>query len=76
MSQHRFQSKLSVVWPQKSESPAGISPRGFVMIPVAPFGWTENQRLEGQWLAQWALTEAHAVLRPSIIERDLLGEWN
>jgi hypothetical protein len=32
-----------------------------------------------QWqqdLYQWALREAQAVVRPSILERDLLGVWN
>jgi hypothetical protein len=33
----------------------------------------------GHWqqdLFRWALEQAQAVVRPSILERDLLGVWN
>jgi hypothetical protein len=50
------------------------TPGAFVMVAV-PFEsiqqWTTQQ-----WIYQQARAAAEAVMRPSIIERDLLGVWN
>jgi hypothetical protein len=49
----------------------------FVMVPLTclpPVALT--QWLYVQALYQWAFAEAQQVLRPSILERDLLGVWN
>jgi hypothetical protein len=39
--------------------------------PVAPAQW-----LYVQAIYQWAFAQAQEVMRPSIVERDLLGVWN
>jgi len=46
----------------------------FVLLPV-PFV-SQEQWTAQQWIYQQALAAAQAVVRPSIIERDLLGVWN
>ena len=49
----------------------------FVVVPlcclpaVAPAQWAYQQALY-----QWAFDQAQRVVRPSILERDLLGVWN
>ena len=49
----------------------------FVLVPmswlpqVAPAQWVYVQALY-----QWAFAQAQEVVRPSILERDLLGVWN
>jgi hypothetical protein len=51
-----------------------ISPCAFILfaIPVTSLDqWTVQQ-----WLYQRAFEAAQAVVRPSILERDLLGVWN
>jgi hypothetical protein len=37
---------------------------------------TPEQWLWQQALYQWAFREAQAVVRPSLLERDLLAVWN
>lgn len=49
----------------------------FLLCPVACLpGVNANQAQWQQALYQWALAEAVAVARPSLLERDLLGVWN
>ncbi len=57
--------------------PAPVTPAGFLACPAAllPVG-CPAQWLCQQWLYQRALELAQAVLRPSLLERDLLGVWN
>ena len=53
------------------------TPTTFVLCPlpwfpaVVPTQWAMQQ-----WIYQRAFEEAQAVVRPSILERDLLGVWN
>jgi len=53
------------------------SPSAFALYPMGiapgadPVGWLCQQAVY-----QWAFQEAQAVVRPSILERDLLGVWN
>jgi hypothetical protein len=67
-------SAMSSPLPQPDPTP---SPAAFVLCPLVWFpvpveGWLAVQ----QGLYQKALEEAKAVVRPSIVERDLLGVWN
>jgi hypothetical protein len=39
-------------------------------------GMTLDQLLWQQWVYRCAFEQAQAVVRPSILERDLLGVWN
>jgi hypothetical protein len=53
------------------------APGAFCLCPVGWFGAVPAAY--GQWqqdLYRWALAQAQAVVRPSILERDLLGVWN
>ncbi len=55
----------------------GLTPAGFLMCPTALFpGAGPEQWLVQQWLYQRAFEIAQAVVRPSLLERDLLGVWN
>jgi hypothetical protein len=57
--------------------PPPPTPGGFVLCPMfwVP-GMTLEQILWQQWVYRCALEQAQAVLRPSILERDLLAVWN
>jgi hypothetical protein len=51
-----------------------LNPCGFVLVAVPVISlqqWTVQQ-----WLYQRAFAVAQTVMRPSIVERDLLGVWN
>jgi hypothetical protein len=49
----------------------------FVLFPLGHLPpQTAAQWLYQQALYQWAFAQAQQVVRPSIVERDLLGVWN
>ncbi|HJT78887.1 MAG TPA: hypothetical protein VJ739_16945, partial [Gemmataceae bacterium] len=57
--------------------PPPLSPHGFVLCPAFwAQGMTPEQCQQQQWLYHWALEQARAVVRPSILKRDLLAAWN
>ncbi len=70
MFNNRFRSAVPTQ-PIANPSP---SPAAFLFcpLPVLPFSQCHGQ----QELYAWALAQAQAVVRPSILERDLLGVWN
>lgn len=53
------------------------TPNTFILCPswLIP-GVGLEQWLAMQWVYQQAFAEAQAVVKPSILERDLLGCWN
>jgi hypothetical protein len=55
-----------------------LLPSAFVMIcPAACFpGVTVAHAAAQRWVYQYALEQAQAVARPSLLERDLLAVWN
>jgi hypothetical protein len=58
---------------------AGVpaSPCGFMLCPAALLQGVDSGRHGWQQqVYQWAFEQAQAVVRPSILERDLLGVWN
>jgi len=57
------------------ETPEHLSRNGFMMIPVAVLPAVVNP-LSFCGLQQWAFQRAQAILKPSWIERDVLGVWN
>jgi hypothetical protein len=60
--------------PQPNPPPSGAA---FFLCPVVWFGVPSPAFAQWQQeLYQRALQEAQAVVRPSILERDLLGVWN
>jgi hypothetical protein len=55
----------------------GITPTGFVMYPTAALpGHCPEVWLWQQWLYHRAFELAQAVVRPSLLERDLPAVWN
>ncbi len=50
------------------------SPAAFLFCPLSAMPLAVQQC--HQELYAWALAQAQAVVRPSILERDLLGVWN
>ncbi len=60
--------------PLSPATAAGPSPAGFMLCPV-PYG-SPAELLWQQELYRWALAQAEAVVRPSILERDPLAAWN
>ena len=67
MTRHRFRHIMT-------PPPPNVA---FVIVPLdclpplAPAQWLYQQALY-----QWAFAQAQLVVRPSILERDLLGVWN
>lgn len=72
-----FRKRFSVMPPPSPQPPSSPlpGPNAFLLCPV---GWLPVPVLLPwqQELYQRALAEAQAVVRPSIVERDLLGTWN
>ncbi|HMC90095.1 MAG TPA: hypothetical protein VKI17_11135 [Gemmataceae bacterium] len=54
-----------------------LTPQGFVLLvmSVLPCQSATQWSLQ-QWIYQQAYERAQATVRPSIVERDLLGHWN
>ncbi len=72
-----FRDRYPSALPKRPVRDPSPSPAAFLLCPVAclPAG-TESSRLQQQALYEWAYQMAREVLRPSILERDLLGVWN
>jgi hypothetical protein len=68
MFSNRFRSSAPAR-PLANPSP---SPAAFLLCPVMGLPFHQGQ----QELYAWALAQAQAVVRPSLLERDLLGVWN
>jgi hypothetical protein len=53
------------------------SPAAFLLCPLTGLPFTAPAPCQWQQdLYAWALAQAQAVARPSLLERDLLGVWN
>jgi hypothetical protein len=75
MHRHRFTLEAEVRLPQPP--PPTVSPAGFLCCPAFWCqGLTPEQYLWQQWVYHTAFTQAQAVVRPSLLERDLLAVWN
>ena len=75
MYRNRLSVEAAVRLPQPP--PPSPSPHGFVLCPAFwARGLTPEQCQWQQWLYNWALEQARGVVRPSILERDLLAAWN
>ena len=73
MFRHRFRNIMET----PDSLPSASEPIGFILVPC---GWLQPVSAQ-QWnyqqaLYDWAFQQAKAVMRPSIVERDLLGVWN
>jgi hypothetical protein len=73
-----FRNRITMNEPEPLPLPRPISPPlnlcGFVLVavPLMP----QEQWFAQQCLYQRAFELAQAVVRPSIVERDILGVWN
>ncbi|HEY7327805.1 MAG TPA: hypothetical protein VH592_09210 [Gemmataceae bacterium] len=68
MFSNRFRSSV----PDQSAFNPAPSPAAFLLCPVMGLPIHQGQ----QELYAWALAQAQAVVRPSLLELDLLGVWN
>jgi hypothetical protein len=64
---NRIQEQTPIALPRPNTT---IQPQSFLACPMGAMSPVQ------QWLYQKAFEEAQAVVRPSILERDLLGVWN
>jgi hypothetical protein len=75
MYHNRFAAEVS--HPMQQPPTPTWTPTTFM---VCPLPWhqsiTPEQWAMTQWIYQCAFEQAEAVVRPSILERDLLGVWN
>jgi hypothetical protein len=75
MRHNRFSMETPLPFPQPP-TPAW-TPTTFILCPLP---WSQNlapaQWAVQQWVYQCAFEQAQAVVKPSILERDLLGVWN
>ncbi len=72
-----YRNRISTMLPPQPVPEPTPSPSAFVLCPVVWF--PAVSAAHGHWqqdLFRWALAQAQAVVRPSILERDLLGVWN
>ncbi len=70
----RFETGLDQLPRPPAAPPA---PAGFVLCPVGAFACVSlDQWLCQQWVYLRAFEQAQAVVRPSLLERDLLAVWN
>jgi hypothetical protein len=75
MTRRIFLEEPRIFLPQPPDPP--VAPEGFMMFPVNALpAQTPDQLAFMQWLYQQALEKAKATVRPSLLERDLLGYWN
>jgi hypothetical protein len=77
MQRHRF---LDGALPQQQlprARSAPISPSAFCVCPIGLARGVNSEAYQWQLLIyQLAFEQAQAVVRPSLLERDLLGNWN
>lgn len=69
-----FYNRIPSAVPARPIVEATPSPSAFFLCPA--MNGTPAQRQGQQDLYAWALAQAQAVVRPSLLERDLLGVWN
>jgi hypothetical protein len=72
-----FYNRLSSAVPVQPVANPSPSPAAFLLCPQT--GLPLASSAQWQWqqnLYAWALSQAQAVVRPSILERDLFGVWN
>jgi hypothetical protein len=67
-----FFNRIRSAVPARPVAAPTPSPAAFLLCPLAstaPAPWQQS-------LYAWAMAQAQAVVRPSLLERDLLGVWN
>jgi hypothetical protein len=72
-----FFNRLRSAVPAHPIADPAPSPEGFLLCPLGglPVCSPEHSQWQ-QSLYAWAFSQARAVVRPSLLERDLLAVWN
>ncbi len=72
-----FSKRLFPTTPARPAGDPSPSPNAFCLCPIVCLPPVpEAHRLQQQALYEWAYQQAREVLRPSLLERDLLAVWN
>ena len=72
-----FRDRIASAWPTRPIHDPSPAPSAFFLCPLTCLpAVPDAARLQQQALYEWAYQQARAVLRPSILERDLLAVWN
>jgi hypothetical protein len=69
-----FFNRLRSAVPARPVADLTPAPAAFLLCPLMAPSPAQCQWQQG--LYAWALAQAQAVVRPSLLERDLLGVWN
>jgi hypothetical protein len=73
-----FRNRITMQEPEPIRLPKppvpAVNLEAFVLVPVP--AESAQQWTAQQWIYQQAFEAAQAVVRPSILDRDLLGVWN
>jgi hypothetical protein len=72
-----YHNRFSTMPPPQPVPESIPSASAFFLCPA--FWFPSTSPAHGDWqqeLFRWALAQAQAVVRPSLLERDLLGVWN
>jgi hypothetical protein len=75
MHSHRFRN-LTGIWRRSRSQEAPVSAKGFMLCPPALLPAQPASLCAWQGVYQLAFEQAQAVVRPSLLERDLLAHWN
>ncbi len=72
-----FFNRLRSAVPAKPIADPSPSPAAFVFCPLVGLPLASAVQFQCQQdLYAWAFAQAQAVVRPSLLDRDLLGVWN
>jgi hypothetical protein len=71
-----FFNRLHSAVPTQPRANPLPSPSAFLFCSVTGMPFPSAVQQWQQDLYAWALAQAQAVVRPSLLERDLLGVWN
>jgi hypothetical protein len=72
-----FFNRLRSAVPAQPVADPSPAPTAFLLCPLPGLPFASPAQCQWQQdLYAWALAQAQAVVRPSLLERDLLGVWN
>jgi hypothetical protein len=73
MSNRAIMDSAPLLLPRPPDAPP--TPSAFMLVAACP-GQSLEEWYWQQWVYRQAFERAQAVVRPSLLERDLLGAWN
>jgi hypothetical protein len=75
MHSHRFRNQTGIWHLPRAQEPQA-SAKGFMLCPMALVQTHLGEQNVWQRVYLLAFQQAQAVVRPSLLERDLLANWN